>query len=343
MRHSLFPTLLALGAALALAACGPAKAPAGASLAWAYPKAAKGPLPEVPPGPQHVPGSQLSFTGEQLNKGDIQPDWFPQEHPRPPAVVVQARKDGPDACAECHMISGQGYLATPNLSGLPAGYIIQQVEEFRSGRRLSWEKDRPATHEMIEVARKVSDQELAQAAAYFAALPKVQRFKVVEADQVPATHANYYGWLELTPNAAREPVGGRVIEVAEDFPRMMLGDPHTGVVDYVAPGAIARGEALVKAGGHNGQPCAACHGADLRGMGDTPALAGRSAAYLARMLWDIKTGARQGPAVTAMQAPTAHLNEADIADVVAYLASLPPSAPAASAASAAAAEKEVAP
>jgi cytochrome c553 len=336
MYPRLFMTLAA--AALALCACGPAKAPAGASLSWAYVKAPKEPLPEAPPGPLHVPGSRLTFTGEQINKGDIQVDWFPEEHPKPPAVVVQARKDGPDACAECHMVTGQGYLGTPNLAGLPAAYIVQQVEEFRSGRRLSWERDRPATHEMIEVARKVSDQELAEAAAYFASLPRSPRYRVMEAAEVPATHANYYGWLELTPKAPREPTGGRVIEVAEDFDRMMLlDDPHTGVIDYAAPGAIARGAALVKSGGHNGQPCSACHGADLRGMGDTPALAGRSAAYLARMLWDIKTGARAGPAVTPMQAPTAHLDEADIADVVAYLASLPPSK------SSVAAEKEVAP
>lgn len=105
---------------------------------------------------------------------------------------------------------------------------------------------------------------------------------------------------------------------------MILGDPHAGVVVYVPRGAIARGEALTRAGGHNGQPCAACHGADLRGNGDTPPLAGRSAAYLARMLWDIKAGARQGPAVTPMLAPTAHLNEADIGDVAAYLSSLKP-------------------
>lgn len=323
MHSRLFPAFAV--AMLALAACGPAKAPAGASLAWAYPTGPKAPLPPAPPGPLHVPGSKLTYTGEQLNEG-VQPDWFPEEHPKPPAVVVQARKGGPDPCAECHMVNGQGYLATPNLAGLPAAYIVQQVEEFRSGRRLSWQHDRPATHEMIEVARKVSDRELAEAAAYFASMSGAQRYRVVETAQVPATHPNYYGWLEVTPNAPGEAAGNRVIEVADDLPRMMLtDDPHVGIVDYVAPGAIARGEALVKSGGHNGQPCGACHGADLRGAGDTPPLAARSAAYLARMLWDIKTGARQGPAVTAMQAPTAHLDEADIADVVAYLASLPPS------------------
>jgi len=322
---------------MTLSACGPAKAPAGASLAWAYPAAVKAPLPQAPAGPQRVPGSKLTFTGAQINDGDIQVDWFPDEHPKPPAVVVQAHKDGPTPCAECHMVDGQGFLAIPNLSGLPAAYIIQQVQEFRSGRRASWQHDREATREMIEVARKLSDQDLAEAAAYFSSLPRLPRYRVVETDQGPVTKPNFYGWLDIAPGGEMEPIGGRVIEVAEDFPRMVLGDPHTGGVVYAPKGAIGRGEALVKSGGHNGQPCAVCHGADLQGMGDTPALAGRSAAYLARMLWDIKTGARQGPAVTAMLAPVAHQNEADIADVVAFLASLPPSR------SAIAAQQEVAP
>jgi cytochrome c553 len=340
MNPRLFSTMAAT--ALALVACGPAKAPAGASLAWAYPKAAQAPLPEAPPGVLHVPGSKLTFTKAQVDDDENPVDWFPDEHPLAPAIVAHAPPKAPPPCAECHMFNGQGFLAIPNLSGLPAAYIVQQVEEFRTGRRLSWEKDRPATREMIEVAQKVSDKDLAEAAAYFAALPKAPRYRVVEADKAPVTKPNFYGWLDITPGAS-EPIRGRDIEVAEDFPDMALGDPHTGVVVYAPPGAIARGAALVKSGGHNGQPCAACHGADLRGMGDTPALAGRSAAYLARMLWDIKTGARQGPAVTAMQAPAAHLDEADIADVVAYLASLPPSAPGSLAASAVVAEKEVAP
>jgi cytochrome c553 len=55
-----------------------------------------------------------------------------------------------------------------------------------------------------------------------------------------------------------------------------------------------------------------------------PGLAGRSPSYLARQIWDIKTGSRRGPAVALMQAPVAQLNEADIVDITAYLASRRP-------------------
>jgi cytochrome c553 len=105
---------------------------------------------------------------------------------------------------------------------------------------------------------------------------------------------------------------------------MFLMDPHVGLVDYVPVGSLRRGAALVGSGGRSGAPCTSCHGPDLKGAGDAPRLAGRSAPYLARMLWDIKTGARGGPAVAPRRAPTAGLSEADITDVVAYLASLEP-------------------
>jgi cytochrome c553 len=92
----------------------------------------------------------------------------------------------------------------------------------------------------------------------------------------------------------------------------------------VPKGAIARGEALVQTGGPGGQPCAMCHGADLKGMGNVPPLAGRPAPYLGRMLWDIRTGARKGPTVALMQTPARNLTAAQIVDITAYLSSRKP-------------------
>ena len=133
-----------------------------------------------------------------------------------------------------------------------------------------------------------------------------------------------YHYLDLVPNGELQPIGDRIIEVPQDPARMVLEDPGSGIIDYVPPGAVRRGEALVRTGGPGGQPCAGCHGSGLRGQEETPPLAGRSAAYLARMLWDMKTGARNGPAVAQMRTPAAGLTRADITDIVAYLASLRP-------------------
>ncbi len=198
------------------------------------------------------------------------------------------------------------------------------MKEFRSGRRRSSQPDRLDTLEMIKVAQQVSGADLNAAAAYYAATPRRARHKVVETDTVPATRPSYFGWLDLVPGGKPEPIAGRIIEVPEDAARLFLSDPHVMIIDYVPPGSVVRGEKLVRTGGLGGQACRSCHGADLKGSDAAPPLAGRSAAYLARMLWDIKTGARNGPTVAQMQAPVAKLNEAQITDIVAYLAARAP-------------------
>lgn len=317
-------TVVLLAAGLALAGCGPKPQPGAVLMSWAYPQSKDQPNPPTPPEPVRVPGSTLSFTNAQLNDDKNPADWFPDEHPTPPPVVAHQREGGPMACAECHLYNGHGFIAAADLAGLSAPYIVQQVQEFRSGRRVSAQHDRYDVEEMVKVAGKVSDAELAQAAAYFAALPRTPFVRVVESDTVPVTKAVLFGWLEPAPGGGTEPIRGRIIEVSEDMPTLYLGDAHIGLVDYVPPGAVKRGEILVKSGGKGAQPCGACHGPELKGAGATPPLAGRSATYLARMLWDIKTGARAGPAVAAMQVPARGLSETEITDVVAYLASRKP-------------------
>ena len=46
--------------------------------------------------------------------------------------------------------------------------------------------------------------------------------------------------------------------------------------------------------GGNGKTvaCGVCHGADLRGMGPVPGIAGRSPSYMARQMYDMQAGAR---------------------------------------------------
>ncbi|MBS0361025.1 MAG: c-type cytochrome [Proteobacteria bacterium] len=317
---------VAIAVVLGLSACHP-KPPESPppALAWAYPKVPDAPLPTLPPGRYAAPGSRISLTSQQLNDDEGgPPDWFPDEHPPAPGVVTHSQQGGPIPCAECHLINGQGFLGAPDLAGLPADYIKAQVLAFRSGERRSAEQDRPATGEMITVARKVSDAELDQAAAYFAGLPRRQWFKAVEADSGPATVPSHYGWQDRAPAGGSAPLNGRIVEVAEDWQRTMLEDPHSGVLDYLPKGAVARGEALARTGGPGGQPCHSCHGADLKGGPGTPPLAGRSAAYVARMLWDIKTGARNDVGAAPMKGPTRNLTPAQITDLAAYLVSLKP-------------------
>ncbi len=305
-----------------LTACQP-KPVTTAELDWAYPRAPDGPLPQAPPGVYRVPGSPLSVSADVLN--DHTPDWFPGEHPPAPTVVAEGRKPGPEACSNCHNYNGAGFIGIPDLAGLPASYIVEQIHELRAGRRRSTEPDRPSVHVMTQMAKQVTDQDLKLAAAYYAALKRPKWYRVVETTTVPKTVPNHYGWRDLDPHGGVEPIQARIIELPEDARRMLwMADPHSGVVVYAPPGSVARGSVVVHSGGGSGQPCAGCHGADLKGLGEAPPLASRSAAYLARELWDIKSGARGGPAVALMQAPAKGLSAAQVRDVAAYLSSLNP-------------------
>ncbi len=326
MRLRALSSLMIVGGALiALAACQPAKptSPPGAQLAWAYPKGPKAPLPPYPAGELHVPGSKVTYTGEALNNGAGPPDWFPESHPPAPQSVAKGGKDVL-GCAECHRIGGDGYIGTADLAGLKADYIVQQVQEFRAGRRRSWEANRPANEEMINVARKVSDADLQAAADYYAALPRKAHIRVIEGDTAPTVHGSFFGWMEVTPGQPARPLNGQVVEIAEDWSRMLLADPNSPVVIHAPVGTLASGEALVRSGGPGGQACGSCHGPAMKGSTIAPPLAGRSAAYLARQLLDIKTGARSGPAVGQMLSPTRELSDEQIRDISVYLASLAP-------------------
>jgi cytochrome c553 len=312
-----------LAASFALIGARPLTSGPPAGLDWAYPRADKPEdLPAPPPGLSRIPGAAQAFTQAQLTDAANPADWFPAEHPAPPTIVAHQAPGKPTPCAECHLYNGQGFLAAASLAGLSRPYILEQIKAFRTGARTSAEHGRFDTLEMIKVARGLTDEDAAKAAAYFAALRPRPWVRVVETETVPLTRPSYFGWLETVPGGATEPIGHRVIELPEDWSRMILQDPHSGIIDYVPTGALARGAALVHSGGPGGEACRSCHGGRLRGSSIAPPLAGRSAAYLARMLWDMKTGARGGAAVALMRKPSARLTEDQITDIAAYLASL---------------------
>jgi cytochrome c553 len=103
----------------------------------------------------------------------------------------------------------------------------------------------------------------------------------------------------------------------------------------VPKGALAKGKDLVTTGGMtivNGQivqgkttACSTCHGIDLNGVPpDVPPLVGRSPSYMAREIYDIQQGARNGSNsnVQLMRMVVEKLEPEDIINITAYLASL---------------------
>jgi cytochrome c553 len=308
----------ALSTGVLLVACSTKTAPSTAELAWAFPSGRHTIFEQpVPAGPFHVPGSRLTFTKAQVESEDDPPDWFPDDHPPGPAVVAHGGPGRPTPCAECHLHNGAGFPGAPDLAGLPATYIVDQVHAFREGSRRSAQAGSLNTAHMIKVANQVSEADLARAAAYFSALPRGKWVSVVETPRAPRTIPDQFGWRDPAKGGGDEPIGDRVIELSNDLSRQTLGDDHVGITDYAPPGAIARGAQIVA---HSPQPCASCHGSNLAGQGVAPPLAGRPAAYLARQLWNFRTGARHDPNASAMVAPATALSPSDIVDVTAYLA-----------------------
>jgi cytochrome c553 len=104
----------------------------------------------------------------------------------------------------------------------------------------------------------------------------------------------------------------------------VLRNPRSGTIAYVPVGSIKKGEALVTKGG-NGKTiaCGECHGADLMGMGPVPGIAGRSPSYLARELYDMQAGTRNGEWTALMKPVVAKLTSEDLVNILAYVSSRP--------------------
>ena len=175
---------------------------------------------------------------------------------------------------------------------------------------------------MIAIAKAVTDAGVEEAAAYFSKV-KVETFvKVVESATSPKTTV-VGGMLAKHPEGGTEPIGNRLIEVPDDLEIAENRDSRTTYTAYVPMGSLKKGEALVSNGGGKTIQCAVCHGADLKGLGDVPRIAGRSPSYVFRQLYDIKNGTRSGSAAL-MQQVVAKLELEDMVAISAYVASKAP-------------------
>jgi cytochrome c553 len=294
--------------------------------AWAYPLTPQMPAREPDDGASHkVPGSDTGMTATQAGDRFAPPDWHPGDHPVMPAVVANGRKPDVWACAFCHRPNGAGGPDSASLAGLPADYIVQQVKALASGDRSTALPERRPHQLKMPIARGVTEDDLRAAANYFASLPPQQLIRVEESATAPRLRQRQF-FFAPTEDGAREPIGERIVEYPEDTDRFeKWRDARVGFIAVVPPGSVAGGEALVKtplAG--LGVNCAACHGADLRGAGSVPPLAGRSPTYLVRQLWDIQAGARHGAMTAQMKPVVVNMSSKDMLYIAAYLATLKP-------------------
>jgi len=300
----------------------PAQVPAQRTPAYNPPAP---PAPGAPPQPLlQAAGSTLQFTQQQIGNSYGPADWFPDEHPPAPDIVMRGKPNQARACGLCHLPDGRGRPENAPLQGLPADYIRQQLRDFKLGLRRSADPRKANTGEMENIAKALTEKEIDEAAAYFSAIKVPKYIRVVEGDTIPTTRIQGEIYFAVGDGKS-EPIGVRVMEVAESTSETQLRNPHSGFVAYVPTGSIKRGEALATTGG-NGRTlvCATCHGPDLKGIGPIPNLAGRSPSYLARQIYDIKLGARKGAMAALMLPVVANLTDQDVVDLTAYVSSLTP-------------------
>ena len=65
------------------------------------------------------------------------------------------------ACANCHGTNGVSQPGMPNLAGQQRAYLVQQMQDFRAGKR--------AATIMHQIAKGYSDEQIDALAAYFSA------------------------------------------------------------------------------------------------------------------------------------------------------------------------------
>src|SRR6202453_2756490 len=306
--------LVAAAATFALRAQAPPSSEAGRP-AWAF----LAPDKQQPPasdesGPIKVPGSSKEYTAAQIDDLSNPPVWFPDEAGAAPSIVLHG-KGAALACGSCHLMSGHGHQESADLAGLSAEYIVRTMGDFKSGTRID-----PAR--MNAIAKGMSDEDVRQAAEYFAALKPGGWVKVVESDTAPKSYVSVKGRQRLPlPGGGMQPLGNRIVELPQDVARATSRDPHSGFIAYVPTGSVAKGAALVKTGGSNKTiACAICHGDSLEGLGDVPRLAGLHPAYVARQLYAFQTGTNHSVSSALMKKVVANLTPDDILAIAAYAA-----------------------
>ena len=292
--------------------------------AWAFPVSDRNAKPVPDDGvPRHVPDSDATFTVTQSRDRFFSPDWHPGDHPPMPPIVAQGKKPNAMACGFCHRADGSGGPENARIAGLPAVYMAQQMADFASGARTTSVTERFAPKLMFATAKAVNEQDVAEAVAYFAAVKPRPAAQVVESDIAPKTRV-VTEHLALALEPGTEPIGSRIIEVPEDLEQFELRDGRSRFVAYVPPGSVQKGQTLVTAGNGATVACGICHGADLRGLGPIPGIAGRSPSYIVRQLYDFQSGARAGAWSGLMKPIAEKLSSDDIVALAAYAASLNP-------------------
>ena len=273
---------------------------------------------------KHLPDSSSAFSLSQIGDRFNPADWYPGDHPAMPDVVAHGRTPEIWPCGLCHYPNGKGRPENASVSGFPTSYFIEQMRQFREGVRSSADLRKKNTSIMIAIAKAMTDDEIKASAEYFGAMKWTPWIRVVETDAVPKTYTSVGMFLPLE-GGEKEPLGQRIIETPVDPEGTeALRNPRSGFIAYAPVGSIEKGAQLVMGGNGKTIVCGVCHGADLKGLGPVPGIAGRSPSYLARQLYDMQQGTRRGDWTELMKPVVKGLSNENMLNIVAYTSSRTP-------------------
>jgi cytochrome c553 len=152
------------------------------------------------------------------------------------------------ACAACHGVRGEGKAASeyyPHLAGKPAGYLLDQLQAFRDGRRVS--------PQMTWLMRNMGDAYLAAIAEHYAQLPPrsfASTRRIAPADAARARELVEHGDAARDVPACVACHGANLAGHAPGVPSLLglppdyviaqLGAWRTGVRSARAPDCMAR-------------------------------------------------------------------------------------------------------
>jgi cytochrome c553 len=112
---------------------------------------------------QQIPGMAAHFASQTPSRGAVEN----QELAARGKVLYEEgnRASGVPGCIGCHMANGEGSPRYPRLAGQRQAYAVQQLMDFKSGKRSN---DR--AHVMRALAGRLTDDEIRAVAEYLAGL-----------------------------------------------------------------------------------------------------------------------------------------------------------------------------
>ena len=232
MQNVLRAFSLALISVVGLGGIVGAQNPSPASPAWAYgfpPLADDQPgVSGIPPPPRRrrlrrtrrssaFPAARKEFTLAHIRDYWDVGDWFPDDHPPMPAVVVHGRQPHVRGCAMCHMPNGKGRPENAPVAGQPVRLhraAAHGLQERPARERRSAQGEHGADDRSGEGHDRRRDRK--QAATYFSSMKWTPWITVRETATVPKTRLAGNVFLPLAgrrDRADRQPhhrsAGGR--------------------------------------------------------------------------------------------------------------------------------------